>query len=681
MRKTIPAAAMALLILGGSVGAQEKKEGPPGGGAPPARVARERLPVLGTVGDLPPEKERLEVEVLSSTTLRAGGETLDLPGLQALLRKRSEGLYEEKPPRVSRLYVVLRVDRDVRWQDVQWVMQACASPDVRVYRILFAAVPEDGGEEGAMAMFLPLDVGLSTANSTGPEVDLTVRLRSRDTSPAAPGPALFAHMEKAFGKRKDEVTGATLDADPVVATGAVLEAADALLRWGIRRVLFRGTSQAVVATPERPAEARPRVFVRLTAVEPPGQGGPVPPPLARVKGRLAGQAEAPPAALRETEPISESEVGVGGGPAGAFGRRRPGHRFLKEEGGAGTEAAVDLGLEWLKNHQSPNGMWDSDGFESMCKRTKCGGPGGPLFDAGVTGLALLCFLGCGETHTTPRYGPVVRDAVKYLKSIQDEEGCFGPRTSGHFIYDHCIAALAMAEAYGLTQSPLFRSSAQAGIDFIHKARNPRHAWRYGVQPGDNDTSVTGWAVMALTSARMAGLRVDLAAFDGAKAWLDNVTEPGYGRAGYTKRGNGPARPADVMDKYPADKSESLTAIAVLTRIFCGADKDDAFVRKGTNICLKVLPLWDEAAGTIDFYYWYYGSLAMFQVGGEPWKKWNEAMKTALVGSQRTSRDDDRRGSWDPVDPWASEGGRIYSTAMNVLTLEVYYRYGRVFGIK
>ena len=37
------------------------------------------------------------------------------------------------------------------------------------------------------------------------------------------------------------------------------------------------------------------------------------------------------------------------------------------------------------------------------------------------------------------------------------------------------------------------------------------------------------------------------------------------------------------------------------------------------------------------------------------------------------------GSWDPLDPWGEEGGRVYSTALMVLCLEVYFRYGKVLG--
>jgi hypothetical protein len=372
-------------------------------------------------------------------------------------------------------------------------------------------------------------------------------------------------------------------------------------------------------------------------------------------------------------PGSNSIIGAGAGAGGGLTGRAARRRNLRLIGIDGTESATDAGLEWLRRHQSVSGAWDGDGFEAQCKDGKCGGAGGPLYDPGLTGLALLAFLGTGETHKSGKYQATVRSGLKWLKTIQDAEGCYGPRTSSHFTYNHAIASMAVVEAYGLTQSPLFKASAQRGLDFIKDCRNPYLAWRYGVRPQDNDTSVTGWMVMALKAGVMSGLDVDPEGFEGARNWIDKATEPEYGRTGYTARGNGPSRAQEQMDRFPADKSESLTAVGVLTRIYCGAKEGDEMVAKGADLCMKSLPTWDEAAGTCDFYYWYYGTLAMWQVGGPRWKRWEAAMKPSLVEHQRLAAGECRHGSWDPVDPWGPDGGRVYSTAINTLSLEVYYR--------
>lgn len=372
-------------------------------------------------------------------------------------------------------------------------------------------------------------------------------------------------------------------------------------------------------------------------------------------------------------PGRNGDIGVGPGGGGDHFGRQARRINLRQTGDGRTESATDAGLEWLRRHQSTSGAWDGDGFEAQCKDGKCGGAGGPLYDPGLTGLALLAFLGTGETHKGGKYQATVRSGLKWLKTIQDAEGCYGPRTSSHFTYNHAIASMAVVEAYGMTQSPLFRSSAQRGLDFIKECRNPYLAWRYGVKPQDNDTSVTGWMVMALKAGVMSGLEVDPDGFDGARTWIDKATEPEYGRTGYTARGNGPSRAQELMDRFPADKSESLTAVGVLTRIYCGAKEGDDMVAKGADLCMKSLPTWDEAAGSCDFYYWYYGTLAMWQVGGPRWKRWEAAMKPSLVDHQRLVVGECRHGSWDPVDPWGPDGGRVYSTAINTLSLEVYYR--------
>jgi hypothetical protein len=398
-------------------------------------------------------------------------------------------------------------------------------------------------------------------------------------------------------------------------------------------------------------------------------------------GQVAAASDGP-AAAPTTVPIDA--VPIDAGPGGKTGAKRQ------------YQDRVDDALSWLHAHQSPDGSWEAAGFSGWCDgkaadaARRPDGLGKSLYTPGVTGLALAAFLGAGYTNRGKHpFAQVVSKGLRYLKKIQDAHGCFGPRSTQQYMYNHAICALVMVESYGMTGSPIFEASAQRALDFIATSRNPYMAWRYGVRPGDNDTSVTSWMTMALKSAmvineaaiargRPAPLTLDESAFDGVKAWLDKVTDPDYGRVGYIQRGSGPARPADLIDRFPAAKSEAMTASGILMRILMGEDPGRSrAIQLGADLLAKLPPVWNPSDGSIDMYYWYYGTLAMFQVDGEGWKQWNHAIKDAIVDHQRT--DGDERGSWDPVGPWGREGGRVYSTALNTMCMEVYFRYPKVFG--
>jgi hypothetical protein len=371
--------------------------------------------------------------------------------------------------------------------------------------------------------------------------------------------------------------------------------------------------------------------------------------------------------------VGNGSFGYGGGAGGGFRGRRGGKG--KQAGGKRADQAVDWGLQWLANHQSEDGSWDSDDFMVNCKTNQCSGKGGPLYDAGVSGLALLAFLGAGYTHDSGRFKDTVKKGLRYLVKVQDPEGCFGGRSGNNFTYSHAICTLAMAEAYGLTNSPLFKEPAQKGVDFIGVCKNPYKAWRYGVRPGENDMSVTGWMVMALKSAKMAGLNYNPNDMKDALNFIDEITDS-YGKTGYTMQGNGPVRTEGKQEEFPSENSEAMTAVAVLCRILMGEDPTTSDkVKKGVGLMVKKLPVWEKPK--LDFYYWYYGTLAMYQAGGSEWNEWNKAMQGAIIDKMR--KDGDEKGSWDPDDCWGEEGGRIYSTALLTMCLEVYYRYDRVFG--
>ncbi len=373
-------------------------------------------------------------------------------------------------------------------------------------------------------------------------------------------------------------------------------------------------------------------------------------------------------------------LGIGGGSGSKGGRFGDGKG--RRKGGSGTQPALDAGLKWLADHQDADGKWDCDEFMKHDPSTDISdGAGRADHDVGVTGLALLAFLGNGNTTREGKYKHQVARAVQWLRSQQDfESGLIGEQRHTNFLYDHSIATLALCEAYYFSKSPILAGTAQRAVDFISQARNPYSVWRYAAPPqGDNDSSVTGWMVFALKSAEESGLKVDTAAFNDAVAWFDEVSDPVSGRVGYSSIGERSSREVGVNDEYPRELSEAMTAVGLLCRFFLGQDpsREDAMLRHA-DLMLKTLPAWDDETGhSNDLYYWYYGSYAMFQMGGKHWKAWNKAMKPAVVDSQESSGS--IQGSWDPNGPWGMIGGRVYSTAMSILCLEVYFRYAKVLG--
>jgi hypothetical protein len=359
-------------------------------------------------------------------------------------------------------------------------------------------------------------------------------------------------------------------------------------------------------------------------------------------------------------------MGVGGGGmAGCFGYRDGGGRkraVARFGGSPATESAVEAALRWLKRHQENDGSWDIAKYD--CKsgnNTRC--------RVGCTGLALLAFLGAGHTAKVGKFRDNVRRAQQWLTKFQKKNGLIAERERGgsgaSVGYNHAIAGLALAEAYGMTKDPLLKPIAQKAVDYsINIHQNPYSGWRYDAKTS-NDTSVTGWFVMQLKSAKVAGLRVDNAGFQGATNWLNKVTTK-EGHVGYTS---------------PAHDS-AMTAVGMVCRQFMGVPNRDPLLKGGADRLAKFTPQWEDARGHArerGFYYWYYGTLCMFQMGGNHWKAWNKSMKKTLLDNQRKGGPmdgsvNDVDGSWDPKSWIDHYGGRVMTTAMGALTLEVYYRY-------
>jgi len=314
-----------------------------------------------------------------------------------------------------------------------------------------------------------------------------------------------------------------------------------------------------------------------------------------------------------------------------------------------TERAVAMAMDWLARRQSADGRWDSDDFDPSGRE---GGRSRVDCDVAVTGLALLVFLGADQTHTTE--GPYRDHVERGLRWLLTNQSNSGDIRNGETMYSQGIATIALCEAFGMTGDARLRDPAQRAIGFIAKAQGADHGWRY--EPGmAGDTSVLGWQVMAMVSARKVGLDVPPGALDGARAWLDQVSRPGA-----------PGLYAYQRHKAP---TLSMTAEGMFVQQLLGADRESPRMIQSAAFIGRHTPDWDVGART---YAWYYATLALFQRQGAEWERWNRVLATELINAQR--KGGTAEGSWDPADQWSRVGGRVYQTAICALSLEVYYRY-------
>ncbi len=319
---------------------------------------------------------------------------------------------------------------------------------------------------------------------------------------------------------------------------------------------------------------------------------------------------------------------------------------------------------------------------------------------------MLAFLGYAHTHQTgpiKEFRVVMRKAMNWM--LKQQQSSDDPQTNGilgrtptaggepaeEWIYNHSIATMAMAELLVLSRDRFGKlpKCVEAATEYILRAQNDGFGWKYEFHDGKNDTSVTGWMVLALKTAkacsqqRLIKIKKDAydASFTGALEWLRRSTSKISGITGYSAPGDpGSSLTSSYPDPYPYSKDLScMSGVAVLCRLFAGQHRSNAAIKSGVAVMMKEVPIWEayrsaKRKSKINLYYWYYATYAMFQFGGSKWKLWNDAMQEALLPTQRMLGCED--GSWDPIGEWGAAGGRVYATAIGAMTLEVYYRFVR-----
>ena len=330
-------------------------------------------------------------------------------------------------------------------------------------------------------------------------------------------------------------------------------------------------------------------------------------------------------------------------------RGKPSLEVIKQLGGSdATEKAIIAAIEWLSKVQEKDGRWDTRKYQAETD-----------YDVGGTALALLCYYGWGARHDQPgKYQENVKAALQWLMSQQRKDGSLARRG---MMYSHAIGAIALCEAYGITKDEKIKSAALAAIKYTTNSQHQqRGGWRYS--PGqDSDTSVTGWQVMALHSARMAGIELPEKPFDLARKWLDFAGGGEHGGLyGY---------------QSPTDISRAMVATGMFCRQLDLVPPSNPKMIESAEL-MKRYPIRDSNP---DLYYIYYGTLALYQHQGSIWQEWNNNLKRILPEIQ--VKTGNLAGSWDLSRSNTKGGGRIASTTLAILSLEVYYRILPMYGFR
>jgi hypothetical protein len=325
---------------------------------------------------------------------------------------------------------------------------------------------------------------------------------------------------------------------------------------------------------------------------------------------------------------------------------------LQNGGSKESEDAVDAALAWFAAHQTPDGSWSMEMTAKPCNG-KCNHGteevGSPKKIA-ATGLALLCFLGAGQTHKSGKYQEEVGKGLAFLTKAIARDGRLVRDDPRYELYEHGIAVLALSEACEMTADTSLLPTIRLGIDYLIRCQHPDGSWGYTPNV-TGDLSIVGWQMMAIKSAHKIGVRVTPDTVEKVDRFMDSQQSDYGSYYGYRS----------------SQRDPCMTAIGLLLRLYRGWPRTDPRILKGADYIADLGP------STNGIYYNYYATQLLFHLKHSDWETWNRMNRDYLVREQ--SKDGHSKGSWYIGKSHFNQvGGRLYCTAMATLSLEVYYRF-------
>jgi len=288
---------------------------------------------------------------------------------------------------------------------------------------------------------------------------------------------------------------------------------------------------------------------------------------------------------------------------------------------------VDDGLAYLAKQQQEDGSYGAERYGKH---------------VGITALACLAFMADGNLPGRGPYGEQVAAGLDFILNNASESGLLAAETSHGPMYGHGFATLFLGEVYGQTHDPRVREALLKAVRLIVRTQNAEGGWRYQPVPVNADISVTICQVMALRSARNAGLSVPKETIDAAVAYVRQCQNPADGGFRYMLSGGGSAFPR--------------SAAGVATLFYAGIYEGEV-LSDGLDYVVRIGL---EGENRRHYYYYgqYYAAQAMFLAGGDYWRQWFPHAREELLNRQQS-------GGY-----WESNYGNDYATAMALIVLQM-----------
>jgi hypothetical protein len=311
-------------------------------------------------------------------------------------------------------------------------------------------------------------------------------------------------------------------------------------------------------------------------------------------------------------------------------------------------------------------VWLAERFPQRCIGAKCGGATDHYESVASTSLAILAFLGAGETPKSPARKELFKKTLKGFQALQKADGRVGDADEHNAQLAQAYAACAATEWYGMTSAAPMKRFASQAIAFIVSAQHASGGWKAEQVDPACDVVTTAVSILALRSAKVCDLPVDDAAFERAVKWVETRSDPQTGAVA-------------VKSTEDRQTDDALTAAALSARVFgLWNAKDSAFLKD--PLVVKLADLVAARAPTLDdkgpdLYASSLAAPALFQTGGEPWTAWWKTFTGVVLKRQRSDAAKCDRGSWDS-DRSLPFTGRVATTALMCRALESPYVFGR-----